>query len=152
MRGPYRKRRIDLPPNFQSFKPGGVPRKLLTTIILAVDEYEAVRLADYEGMEHLQAAGQMGISRPTFTRLIEKARNKIARALVDGMELIVEGGNVEFKNTRRRCGRCGDEEVVPFKRKPAGCPRCGSDIFEDSAQNFIPDPKGHKKKNRGESK
>jgi predicted DNA-binding protein (UPF0251 family) len=136
MRGPYRKRRIHQPPNFQNFKPTGIPRKILKTLTLTVDEYEAIRLADYHGFEHLQAAEKMNISRPTFTRLIEKARHKIAQTIVDGKELVVEGGNIEFQNTLRRCRDCGDEQLSPSHKNIDDCPECGSGNIEDMAQNF----------------
>ena len=137
MPGPYRRRRINQPPYFQYFKPCGIPRKMLKTVIVTVDEYEAIRLADYQGLEHLQAAEMMAISRPTFTRLIEKARHKIAQAIVDGMELVVEGGYIEFANTLRRCRDCGDEQISPYSESITGCPECGSGNVEDMAQNFI---------------
>jgi predicted DNA-binding protein (UPF0251 family) len=136
MRGAYRKRWIEQPPNVTFFKPGGVPRRMLKTITLAVDEYEAVRLADYQGLDHLQAAEKMAISRPTFTRLIDKARQKIAMAIVEGMELVVEGGNIEFRNSRRRCMDCGDEQIRPVNKKMTDCPQCGSENIEDNAQQF----------------
>jgi DNA-directed RNA polymerase subunit RPC12/RpoP len=79
----------------------------------------------------------MAISRPTFTRLIEKARNKIARAIIDGLELVVEGGNIEFQNTLRRCLDCGDEQIIPYNEDRANCPECGSENVEDLAKNFI---------------
>jgi len=137
MRGPYRKRRIHQPPNIQNFKPSGIPRRMLKTITLTLDEYEAIRLADYQGLEHLQAAEKMAISRPTFTRLIAKARHIIALAIVDGMELVVEGGNIEFTNTLRRCQDCGDEQLSPFSENIADCPECGSENVEDTARNYI---------------
>jgi len=146
MRGPYRKRRIHLPPHFKNFKPGGVPKNLLKSLTLTVDEYEAMRLADYEGHEHLQASEKMGISRPTFTRLIEKARNKIAKAIVEGMELVVEGGNIEFQNTLHRCRDCGDEQMSPSREKLEDCPECGSDNIEDIAGNYLDEKYSVKRK------
>jgi predicted DNA-binding protein (UPF0251 family) len=137
MRGPYRKRRIHQPPYFQNFKPSGIPRKMLRTITVTVDEYEAIRLADYQGLEHLQAAEKMAISRPTFTRLIEKARHKIARALVDGMELVFEGGNIEFENALRRCLDCGDKQINPYSQDIAECSECGSKNVQDITQNYL---------------
>lgn len=137
MRGPYRKRMIQQPPNVQFFKPAGIPRKLLQTVTLTVDEFESIRLADYQGLEHLQASKKMGISRPTFTRLIEKSRHKIAMAIVDGMELIVEGGNIEFANTRHRCLDCGEEKISPYSKDLDDCPECGSENVEDVATKFI---------------
>ena len=137
MRKSYRKRRIFQPPNFKNFKPSGIPRKMLSKLNLAIDEYEALRLADYEGMDHLKASERMGISRPTFTRLIEKARHKIARALIDGMEIVVEGGNIEFQNTIRRCLDCGDKQLSPSSKKIEDCPECGSNKVEDIAKNYL---------------
>ena len=149
MRGPYRKRLINQPPNFKNFKPSGIPRKMLKSVKITVDEYEAFRLADYQGLEHLQAAEKMAISRPTFTRLIEKARHKIAMALVDGMELVVEGGNVEFENTLHRCRDCGDEQINPVNENIPDCPECGSENVEDTSQNFV-NLVNRDKKNRGD--
>ena len=139
MRGPYRKRRIQLPPNYKNFKPSGVPRNLLKSLTISVDEYEALRLADYEGLEHLQASEKMGISRPTFTRLIEKARRKMAKTIIEGLELVVEGGNIEFQNTLRRCRDCGDEQIIPSDKIVEDCPECGSDNVEDVAEKFLKD-------------
>ena len=99
MRGPYRKRFVQRPPFFQNFKPSGIPRKMLKKVELTLDEYEAIRLADYLQIEHLEASEKMKISRPTFTRLIEKARQKIATVIIDGNELVIGGGNVNLKNT-----------------------------------------------------
>jgi len=59
-------------------------------------------------MEHIEAAALMGISRPTFTKLLERARNKVARALVEAKSLIFEGGEVEIKE-RPKCSYCGRE-------------------------------------------
>jgi uncharacterized protein len=137
MRGPYRKRRVHKPPSFKNFKPCGIPRSRLKTVTLTVDEYEAIRLADYMRLEHLQAAEKMAISRPTFTRLIEKARHKFALAIVDGFELIVEGGNIEFSNTLHRCRDCGDEQINPYTEDIEDCPECGSENVEDMADKFI---------------
>lgn len=148
MRGPYRKRRVHQPPHFKNFKPSGIPRKRLETLTITVDEYEALRLADYEGLEHLQASERMAISRPTFTRLIEKARQKIARVIIDGMELIVEGGNFEFQNTLRRCRDCGDEQLSVPDKNSEDCPECGSDNIEDMARNYL-ENKNPLKKERG---
>ncbi len=146
MREPYRKRRIHQPPGFKNFKPIGIPRNKLKSITLTVDEYEAMRLADYLGLEHLEASEKMAISRPTFTRVIEKARHKIARAIVDGMELVVEGGNIEFANTLHHCRDCGEEQVKPYHEYTADCPECGSDNVEDIAGKFIGQENSDKKK------
>ena len=136
MREAYRKRRIYQPPDFCNFKPSGIPRGMLKKITLSIDEFEALRLADYQALEHLQASEKMDISRPTFSRLIEKARHKIAMAIIEGKELIIEGGNIEFINTRHRCRDCGDDKLRPNTDDLENCPECGSENFEDSVRSF----------------
>ena len=137
MRGAYRKRRVNLPPKFHNFKPSGIPRNMLETILLTYDEYEAVRLADYLGKEHLEASKMMNISRPTFTRLIDRARKKIAQAIINGMELTIEGGNVDFANALYRCRACGEEEILPIDAEVEKCNECGSDDIEDLLSGTI---------------
>jgi len=90
----------------QGFKPFGIPRRLLSSVSLQFDEYEAIRLLDYEGMNQDQAAGQMNVSRPTLTRIYEKGRKTIAQALVEGKMITIEGGNVRFDRQWFRCKRC----------------------------------------------
>lgn len=57
---------------------------------LAADELEAMRLADYEEMYNVEAAERMGVSRQTFDRIVNRARKKVAMALVNGLALRVE--------------------------------------------------------------
>ena len=73
---PKKERKVHKPPIYSRFKPSGIPAKGLKEIILTLDEYEAIRLADFMGMLQEEAAAEMEISRPTFTRLIENARKK----------------------------------------------------------------------------
>jgi len=73
---------------------------------MTLDEFEAVRLADREGMYHEQAAEHMGVSRPTFSRILESARQRIAEALVLGKVLRIEGGAVyDVPPCHERCCR-----------------------------------------------
>jgi len=137
MREPYRKRRINLPPRFTNFKPSGVPRKFLEVMELTVDEFEAIRLADYLQMDHQQAADEMNISRPTFTRLIEKARQKLANAIIEGKELIILGGNIDFVHTLQRCKDCGEVNQQPFTEEHEDCPDCGSSNVENLARRVM---------------
>lgn len=91
-------------PNVTYFKPRGIPLGELEESILAVDEFEAVRLKDLEGLEQEECAKKMNISQPTFHRLILSARKKIADALVNGKALKIEGGN--FKVAGKKRGFC----------------------------------------------
>ena len=87
-------RRIAFMPGVRYFKPAGIPLKELEEITIALDELEALRLADLEGLYQEQAAKKMKISRPTFARIVETARRKTASALIHGKALRLEGGAV----------------------------------------------------------
>ena len=65
---------------------------MLEEVVLTIDEFEAVRLADLEGLYQEQAAEKMNVSRQTFGRIIESARKKVAEALVQGKALKIGGG------------------------------------------------------------
>ena len=93
---PQNFRRIGGVPCCRVYKPQGVPRSALQQVILTEDEWEAVRLADGEGLYQEQAAERMNISRQTFGRIIDSARKKIADALTGGKALVIEGGAVEM--------------------------------------------------------
>ena len=85
-------RRVRFQPNITYFKPAGVRMVGLEESILTVDEFEAVRLKDLQGLEQEEAAEKMGISQPTFHRLLLSARKKIADAIVHGKAIKIEGG------------------------------------------------------------
>ncbi len=102
-----------------------------------MDEFEAIRLADYKQLDHAQAAESMDISRPTFSRLIEKARSKVADSIVEGKELLITGGNIDFKNTLHHCQDCGEVIQHPFGKIMDDCPDCGSNNIEDLARPFL---------------
>jgi len=89
---PRRCRRVRFEPNTTYFKPAGIPVRELEEVILTVDEFEAIRLKDLEGLEQEEAAKKMNISQPTFFRLLDSARKKIADAIVNGKAIKIEGG------------------------------------------------------------
>jgi len=146
MRGPYRRRLVQGPPRINQFKPSGIPARALKNIVLTIDEYEGIRLADYQGLDHSDAAEQMGISRPTFSRLIEKARNKVAQALIDGMILTIEGGNFDFTHHLYRCEDCGDMINLPVGDHLNECPECGSHNLNDFSGGRM--HRGHGRRNQ----
>jgi len=86
-------RRVRFNPNITYFKPRGIPLRELEEVILPVDECEAVRLKDLEGLEQEECAKKMNISQPTFHRLVLSARKKIADAIINGKAIKIEGGN-----------------------------------------------------------
>jgi predicted DNA-binding protein (UPF0251 family) len=79
-------------PRVTLFKPAGVPARELEHLQLAVDELEAIRLVDLEGLSHEQAAATMGVSRQTVGRVLEHGRAKVAEALVGGKAILIGGG------------------------------------------------------------
>lgn len=93
---PSKCRRVEFLPNVTYFKPAGVPLKNLEEVSMSVEEVEAVRLKDLEGLEQEQGAEKMNISRPTFQRILASARQKIADALLSGKAIRIEGGNFEI--------------------------------------------------------
>ncbi len=92
---PRQCRRVAQLPQANYYKPRGVPLRMLECIDLTVDELEAVRLADLEGMYQEEAASRMNVSRQTFGRIVDAAHKKIADALVHGKALSIQGGVVE---------------------------------------------------------
>ena len=85
----------------------------LEEVVLTVDEFEAIRLKDVDGLEQGQSAQQMNISQPTFHRLYLEARRKIADVIVNGKALKIEGGTYEISpqhnsDRKRRCYRRGE--------------------------------------------
>jgi predicted DNA-binding protein (UPF0251 family) len=92
-------------PLVQFYVPQGVPLGRLRGVTLTLDGLEALRLADAEGMEHEPASELMGVSRPTFSRLLAEARGIIAMGLVNGWAIRIEGGNYEFTGEAPPCGR-----------------------------------------------
>lgn len=91
---PPKCRTIEGQPRVTRYKPSGIPARLLETVVLGLDELEAIRLADADRLYQEDAAKRMGISRPTFGRLVAEARHKVADALFNGKALVFSGGAV----------------------------------------------------------
>ena len=114
-------------PQADYFKPRGIPVSQLEEIILTLDEFEAVRLADLDGLYQEEAAKMMNISRQTFGNIIESAHNKIANAIVNAKALKINGGIVKMMQKQFLCYDCKNEWTVPYgEGKPAQCPKCQS--------------------------
>jgi len=117
-------RHIGFTPTAALFRPVGIPACALERVTLTLDEVEALRLADLEGLYQEQAAAEMKISRPTFARIIEEARRKVAGALVHGKALRLEGGAVRMKGEMEMPGRDGTGPAGPghgMGLGPCGC-------------------------------
>jgi len=127
---PIKWRQVAFVPEVTYFKPAGVPARFLERVALSVEELEAIRLKDLERLQQEECAQRMRISRPTFHRVLESARQKVADALIKGKAVRIEGGNFALASQRFRCRRDGHEWRVPFEAVASGlplaCPRCAS--------------------------
>ena len=136
MTRPKKMRSVHYPPQFTAFKPTGIRGVELQAQGLALDEFEAIRLADYLGLDHAESAEQMSISRSTFSRLVEKARHKVAQFLVEGRHLRIDGGEIHFEGNLIRCRSCRQVFQVTFDEDLNRCPGCGATDLVDLADRF----------------
>jgi predicted DNA-binding protein (UPF0251 family) len=139
---PRFRRRVGFIPEFGHFAPIGpiLPEE----IVLTIGEFEAIRLKDFKDMDQEKAAKEMGISQPTFHRIIVGARKKLADALVNNKIIRIKGGDYEMvtpirartvgRGLRRRprgFGRGGRRGLGPGRGLGVGpggyciCPKCG---------------------------
>lgn len=128
---PKRTRKVIHPPGFRGFKPFGCPEPKGDAVKLLLEEFEAIKLADYEKLSQAEAAVHMDVSRPTFSRIYESARGKIAKALMEPNSIVIEGGNVDTGEGWFHCSNCQtifrlDEQA----NKKTECPVCGSSATE----------------------
>lgn len=133
---PEKDRVVHTPPFFADFKPIGLPVGSLEQVQLNLDEFEAFRLADYNNLSHEDAAIEMEISRSTFTRLIEKARKKIACLIIEGKVLSIDGGNIHFRKNIIRCRDCGHMFITKMGASFDVCPECSSKNLFNLAGGF----------------
>lgn len=98
-------RRVWFKPWCRKFRPAGPRISPLEEVVLTIDELESIRLKDYEGLSQTEAAKKMNISQPTFQRLYESARKKIADAIVNGKIIRIEGGTYRMMGRGRGLGR-----------------------------------------------
>ncbi|MCK4714227.1 MAG: DUF134 domain-containing protein [Candidatus Aenigmarchaeota archaeon] len=122
-------RRVMCEPGVTYFKPAGVRMSGMPDSVLTVDEFESIRLMDNEGLKQIEAAKKMKVSQPTFQRLYESARKKIADALVNGKAIRIEGGN--YRLARRGGFMQGRGRMGGSAAGPSGecvCTKCGHKV------------------------
>lgn len=132
MSRPKKVRVMSCLPAISGFKPYGFNGKKTSkgAVFMLCEEYEALRLNDYEKCNQTQAAKIMQVSRPTFTRIYLSAREKIALAFMEGRRIIIEGGKVEYDKDWFLCNDCKcsfnkiDENIDI-------CPLCGKKNIEE---------------------
>ena len=139
---PRKNRFVKFDPDISYFKPRGIPMQHLDEVRLTIDEGEAIRLADLLGLSHEEAGRHMGVSRATFGRIVQKARQTVADALINGKAINIEGGNFKLVMEARifLCRNCHQKWEEPQGTgRPPSCPKCNHDdiyrVLEDESQN-----------------
>lgn len=134
-----RQRRLLAPPSVKGFSVYG-PKNRAQQVVLFFEEYEAIKLLDYDNLTQEEAAVFMDVSRPTMTRVYESARNKVAQAMVEGKDLVIRGGNFQFDEGWFCCNSC----KAKFNRakEDEDCPVCRSEeiislnkFYQDEVNN-----------------
>ncbi|WP_423127424.1 DUF134 domain-containing protein [Gaoshiqia sp. Z1-71] len=119
-----RDRKLLAPPAIKGLSVYG-PKNRSEQIMLYFEEYEAIKLLDYENMTQEEASVCMDVSRPTLTRIYESARNKVARSMVEGKDLIIRGGNFQFDENWFCCNSC-QAKFNLLSENEKSCPVCSS--------------------------
>jgi len=133
MSRPLRNRRVSGRPVASAFNPAGERAREADEVVMTLDEFEAIRLADHDGLYQEQAAGRMEVSRPTFGRILESAHHKIAEALIRGRTLKIEGGAVHPDRARPPHSRACEPARARHPEDPAArAPRRGA-VSRDGA-------------------
>lgn len=119
-----RDRRLLAPPAIKGLTVYG-PKNRSEQVILYFEEYETIKLLDYENMTQEEAAVCMEVSRPTLTRIYESARNKVAQSMVEGKDLIIRGGKFLFDENWFFCNNCHAKfnRIIESEKT---CPVCNS--------------------------
>jgi len=162
---PKKNRFVEQPPAVTYYKPQGIPLYQLEQVVLNVDEFEAIRLVDYEGLHLENAARQLNVSRATCARIIDSAHRKIGTAFTHGHAIRIEGGSFVLGKNRYYCRDCGSRWEIEIGAKTAAeagsvaCPSCRSGRVQDlgkevgfHGQTSAPDgesPQGHGHHGRG---
>jgi len=128
MSRPKKNRKIRCAPASYYFKPRGIPLADLREVILEVDELEAIRLGDMLNYSQEEAALKMKISRATFGRIVNKARQKIAEGMINGNAIrISEDLPVQLKSKLGyTCESCGYKTKLKRGNQIKNCPKCKS--------------------------
>ncbi len=122
MARPEKNRKICQPPLMKGFKPFGIPLCKIEKIKLTFEEYESIRLVTYNKLPQDKAAALMNISRPTLTRIYNKALKNIAQALIEGKAIEFEGGNYELDQDWYRCRKC--HNLIEALDNQIKCEKC----------------------------
>lgn len=124
-------------PVVKGFRPLWMRPNYRSAVVMQLEEYEAIRLMDYENLTHEQAAEKMGVSRPTVTRIYDQARKKLATSLVEGRSFLIEGGEIQLDGIHYFCESCQQKFSRPETESDLPlCPQCGSNKIISLSECF----------------
>lgn len=130
-------RKMCNPPVISGLTPSGKYAEDQNPVHLLLEEYESILLCDYKFLHQAAAAKMMQVSRPTFTRIYENARRKLALMLAEGRRLEIQGGSIHFDEQWFQCSECyrvfqhsDDEESIL-------CPHCNSNKISNLNKIFM---------------
>ena len=121
---PVHSRKIEGPPRMMGYKPFGMEKCRMGSVNLKLEEFESIRLAIYETCSQEEAAKSMNVSRPTFTRIYNRALKAIAQALIEGRCLEIDGGDFLTDKEWYRCNKCN--KIIEGKDNHTRCVNCKS--------------------------
>jgi len=126
---PLKPRMVGFLPPVMCFNPAADPLPGNDIVILGIDEWEALRLNDYLGLDQQECARLMNLAQSSFQRILASARMKLACAMVEGKSISIQGGNYHIIG-QWHCQQCGHEWKFPagFKsNRLRQCPSCGAE-------------------------
>ena len=127
MARPKKCRRVEFFPESTSFIPLGKPKCSIESVTLKIEELEAIRLKDVEGLNQEECAKSMEVSRQTFQNIIYNAHRKIAIALTEGKAIEISGGHYTTGDCKFKCKHCGKTYEISYEQDRDSCPSCGSE-------------------------
>ena len=128
-------RTVDFLPETDNFLPERKDNETKREYVLKIEELEAMRLKDVLGLSQNECAEKMNVSRQTFQKIIDSARNKVALALVGGAGIRISGGSFVTRKCKIMCMECGHTYEPSFEDDKMVCPKCGSQKIQCTQKN-----------------
>ncbi len=119
---PQKSRKICSPPLMKGLKPYGMATCVRDSVSLTFEGYESIKLLNYDNLSQDEAAEMMNVSRPTLTRIYNKALKTIARAFVEGKAIEISGGSYVLEQEWYRCNKC--HKLIEGLDKHIKCIKC----------------------------
>lgn len=127
MSRPVKIRNVELIPTNTTFIPEGQKKCSTSFNNLKIEEFEAIRLKDFQELSQEEAAEKMDVSRQTFQKILSLARKKIADALINGHGITIGGGDFKTPHCKFHCEDCSYEYIPSFNSQLNQCPNCSSE-------------------------